>query len=93
MVWGKQAETCGRFLKKGRTVYVEGKLQTREYEDMNGNTRSITEIVASNIVFLGGGGGEPSGRAATDDGRTGQMYADPVRDPVTASIELEDVPF
>lgn len=93
VVWGKQAETCGRFLKKGRTVYVEGKLQTREYEDLNGNTRSTTEIVASNIVFLGGGGGEPSGRATADDGRAGQMYADPARDPVTASIEREDVPF
>ncbi len=94
VVWGKQAETCGRFLKKGRTVYVEGKLQTREYEDLNGNTRSITEIVASNIVFLGSGSsGEPLGKAAADDGRSGQMYADPVRDPVTASIEHEDVPF
>jgi single-strand DNA-binding protein len=43
-------------LKKGRTAYVEGRLQTREWQDKDGGKRTATEIVASNVVFLGGRG-------------------------------------
>ena len=54
-VWGEQAETCQKFLSKGRSVYIEGRLQTREYEK-DGQKRYSTEIVADRVVFLGGGG-------------------------------------
>ncbi len=53
-VWGKLAEICGKYLVKGRQVYVEGKLQTRSWED-NGQKKYSTEIVASTVQFLGGG--------------------------------------
>ncbi len=53
VVWGKLAEICGKYLAKGRQVYVEGRLQTRSWED-NGQKKYSTEIVASTVQFLGG---------------------------------------
>ena len=58
VAWGRTAELAAQYLSKGRTVYVEGRLQTREYEDSDGVKRRVTEVVASNITFLGGRGGE-----------------------------------
>ncbi|MFO1520302.1 MAG: single-stranded DNA-binding protein [bacterium] len=58
VVWGKLAELCGEYLAKGRTVYVEGRLQTRSWDDKDGNKRYTTEIVANTIQFLGGPSGE-----------------------------------
>ena len=54
VVWGKLAETCGKYLTKGRQVMVEGRLQTRSYEDRAGTRRFTTEIVAQHVQFLGG---------------------------------------
>jgi single-strand DNA-binding protein len=56
VVWGKRAEVCSKYLSKGRSVYVEGRIQTRTYDDKDGNKRYITEIVAQDVQFLGGGG-------------------------------------
>lgn len=67
VVWGKQAETCGQYLAKGRQVYVEGSIRSRQYDDKEGNKRYITEIVARDVRFLGGGGGG-GGKAAADSG-------------------------
>jgi single-strand DNA-binding protein len=53
-VWGKLAELCGKYLAKGRQVYVEGKLQTRSWED-NGQKKYATDIVASTVQFLSAG--------------------------------------
>jgi single-strand DNA-binding protein len=61
VVWGKSAENCGKFLAKGRSVYVDGRLQTREWNDKEGNKRYTTEIVANDIQFLGGGGARAGG--------------------------------
>ena len=55
VVWNKQAENCAKYLAKGRTVLVEGRLQTRSWEDKQGNKRYTTEIVAQNVQFVGGG--------------------------------------
>lgn len=54
VVWGKLAELCGKYLSKGRQAYVEGRLQTRSWEDQQGQKKYTTEIVASTIQFLGG---------------------------------------
>lgn len=54
VVWGKQAETCGQYLAKGRQCYVEGRLQTRSYDDKEGNKRYVTEVIANRVQFLGG---------------------------------------
>ncbi|MBI2350124.1 MAG: single-stranded DNA-binding protein [Deltaproteobacteria bacterium] len=63
VVWGKQGESCGQYLAKGRQVFVEGSIRTRTYDDKSGNKRYITEIVAQRVRFLGGGGGT---RVATE---------------------------
>ena len=54
VVWGKLAETCGQYLTRGRQVMVEGRLQTRGYEDQDGHKRFVTEIIAQQVQFLGG---------------------------------------
>jgi single-strand DNA-binding protein len=59
-IWGDQAEHCAKYLSKGREVYLEGKIQTRQY-DKDGEKRYSTEIVADRVVFLGGGGERSAG--------------------------------
>jgi single-strand DNA-binding protein len=60
-VWGDQAENCSKYLSKGRSVYIEGRLQTRSY-DKDGQKHYATDVVADRVVFLGsGGGGGPGG--------------------------------
>jgi single-strand DNA-binding protein len=67
VVWGKLAELCGEYLRKGRQCFVEGRLQTREYEDKEGRKAYSTEVVASNVVFLGGRGGASEAPAGSTD--------------------------
>jgi single-strand DNA-binding protein len=67
VVWGKTAENCGKFLDKGRQVYIEGRLQTREWQDKEGQKRYTTEIVAQTVQFLGGRGGEAGGGGGMGD--------------------------
>jgi single-strand DNA-binding protein len=71
-VWGDQAENCNKYLAKGRSVYIEGRLQTRSY-DKDGQKHYATDIVADRVVFLGsGGGGEGRGAGGGEGrGRTG----------------------
>lgn len=64
IVWGRIGENCAKYLTKGRPVLVEGRLQNRSYETQDGQKRTVTEIVADNVQFLGSG----SGRDAMDDG-------------------------
>ena len=69
VAWGKTAELCTKYLNKGRRVYVEGQLRTRDWEDKEGHKRQTTEIHAQTVQFLdsaqqGGGGG---GRARGDE--------------------------
>lgn len=52
VVWGKQAENINKYLKKGSKLALEGRIQTRNYDDQNGNKRYVTEIVAENVQFL-----------------------------------------
>ncbi len=65
VVFGRTAENCGQYLDKGRQVYVEGRLQTREWQDKEGQKRYTTEIVALTVQFLGGRGGETGGAAGS----------------------------
>jgi len=59
IVWGEQGENCGKYLAKGRTVYVEGKLQTRSWDDKDGTKKYATEIIADRVNFLGSGQKKP----------------------------------
>src|SRR5438067_6996640 len=62
VVWGKTGENCAQYLDKGRSVYVEGRLQTRSWDDKKtGEKRYATEIVAQTVQFLGGGAGAGEG--------------------------------
>ena len=54
VVWGPQAKNCEKYLTKGKGVLVEGRIQTRNYEDRQGNKRYVTEVVAQTVTFLGG---------------------------------------
>ncbi len=67
VVWGRQAESCGQYLSKGRQVYIEGSIRPRSYEDKEGNKRYITEIVAQRVQFLGGAGGSTRSGQSSDD--------------------------
>jgi single-strand DNA-binding protein len=79
VVWGKQGENCAQYLDKGRPVYVEGRLQTRSWDDKtSGEKRYMTEIVANSVQFLGGregggagGGGGGGGYGGPPRGRGG----------------------
>ena len=65
VVWGKMAEVCGQHLAKGRQVYIEGRLQTRSWDDKtSGQKKYSTEINANSVQFLGGGGGAGAGTGA-----------------------------
>jgi len=59
-VWGDQAEHCSKYLAKGRSVYVEGRLETRSWDDKDGSKRYSTEVVAERVKFLGGGKDKPA---------------------------------
>jgi single-strand DNA-binding protein len=66
VVWGKQAENCAKHLSKGRQVYVEGRLQTRSWDDPSGVKKYSTEIVANNVQFLGSANSERTTQAGGD---------------------------
>lgn len=83
VAWGRLGEICGEYLHKGKQVYVEGKMQTRAWEDRDGNKRYTTEVVAQAMQMLGAAGKE--GRA----GSTDERY--PVEEPVT--VPDDDIPF
>lgn len=67
-VWGEQAEHCSKYLAKGRSVYLEGRLQTRSWDDKDGQKRYATDIIADRVVFLGGGRGDDSGASSRNGG-------------------------
>ena len=86
VVWGRTGEMCAQYLSKGRTVYVEGRIQTREWEDKEVQKRRTTEINAQTVQFLGGprGSGGDSDRPQGDGGASGGGPAGPPED---------DIPF
>ncbi len=71
VAWSRLAEICAEYLKKGEKVYIEGSLQTRQWEDKDGNTKYTTEIKAAEMMMLGdggaGGGGGGGGSRGSDD--------------------------
>ena len=91
-LWGRQAETLQEYLLKGRQIYVEGNLQTRQWEDRDGNKRYSTDVRAERVVLLGGRGSGAGGGASAD------REASPERAPAGAGdgkVDLteDDIPF
>jgi single-strand DNA-binding protein len=87
VAWGRTAELCAQYLSKGRTVYVEGRLQTREWEDREGQKRRTTEINAQTVQFLGPRGSGPGGGESRD------ASASQAPEPSAASSSDDDIPF
>jgi single-strand DNA-binding protein len=90
VVYGKQAETCGQYLKKGRQVYVEGRISYRQYDAKDGSgKRYVTEIVAQRVQFLGGraGAGEPGEFGGGNRGGAGGGGDE------VPPMDDEDIPF
>jgi single-strand DNA-binding protein len=94
ILWGKQAESLQEYLTKGKQIYVEGRLQTRQWDDKDGNKRYTTEIKADRITLLGGGGG---GRSASGSGggmdRAGAPMGGGHDEPPMEPITEDDIPF
>ena len=88
-------ENCSKYLAKGRSVLVEGKLQTRNWEDKQGQKRYVTEIVAQNVQFVGGAsrGERPASQSAHNDygSSNGDHMETSFGGPETAG--LDDIPF
>jgi single-strand DNA-binding protein len=90
-LWGKQAEVAGEYLAKGKTVFIEGRLQTRKWTDRDGNEKYTTEIVGERMQMLGGkgdGGGGGAGRRSEAGGvaDTTAVYEEP-------PFQDDDIPF
>jgi len=81
VAFGKLAEVCGEYLSKGKQVYIEGRIRTRQWEDREGDKRSATEIVASRMQMLGAAEKQPAAPASAGNGHD-ELPADP-----------DDVPF
>jgi len=99
VAWRRLAEICAQYLSKGRQIYVEGHLQTRNWEGQDGGKRYRTEIVADNMIMLGDNRG---GGSNTQTQNKPQAQAAPAPQPVMAEagravsdeeIRIEDIPF
>lgn len=94
VVWGKLAELCNQYLAKGRQAFLEGRLQTRSWDDKDGNKRYTTEIMASTVQFIGG----PSANA-NQNANVDSSYAQPAAPQPEyqiasdASFAADDIPF
>jgi len=93
VVWDRLAEICNQYLTKGKLVYIEGALQTREWDDQDGNKRRTTEVRARDMVMLsssgdGAGGGQRKAAAAEGVGGSGTATSSS-----TSTITDDDIPF
>jgi single-strand DNA-binding protein len=92
VLWGKSAESLAEYLTKGKQIYVEGRLQTRQWDDKDGNKRYTTEIRGDRIVLLGGGGGRGGGMGRgtpTGEEMGGHAPGPDAAEPITD----DDIPF
>lgn len=97
VVWGKLAELCNQYLKKGRQAFIEGRLQTRSWEDRDGNKRYTTEIVANTVQFIGGAAERPAGqggeRPMPAQGNTTGVFEENHQVASDNSFAADDIPF
>ena len=100
VLWQRLAEIAGEYLKKGSKVYIEGRLQTRSWDDkQTGQKKYMTEVVANDLVLLGGrgeggsGGGNFQKRGAAAGNDFDQRGPEPEHAPADAGITDDDIPF
>jgi single-strand DNA-binding protein len=93
VLWGKTAESLNEYLTKGKQIYVEGRLQTRQWDDKDGNKRYTTEIRGDRIVLLSGGGGGMGAGAGRQQARaSGGAPEEAMMEP-GAELTDDDIPF
>src|SRR5205809_6215243 len=100
VLWGKSAESLSEYLTKGKQIYVEGRLQTRKWQDKDGNDKYTTEIRGDRIVLLGGGGGgggmggggQRAQRPAAVTSGGGGGDHEPMGEPIS-DLTDDDIPF
>ncbi len=90
VAWGRLAEICGEYLNKGSKVYIEGRIQTRKWQDQDGNDKYTTEIVAREMKMLSPRGGEGSGGSGYGSSSSPDSFPEP---PPGYGGTGEDVPF
>ncbi|PID87322.1 single-stranded DNA-binding protein [Candidatus Gracilibacteria bacterium] len=90
VLWGKLAEIAGQYLGKGRKVYIEGRLQTRNWEAQDGTKRYRTEIVGENLIMLGGKGESNNSDSTYQNESPAVKKAEPKAE---EDISIEDIPF
>jgi single-strand DNA-binding protein len=90
VAWARLAEICGEYLRKGSQVYVEGRIQTRDWEDKEGNKRQTTEIVALSMQMLGRRGGEAGGPPLGEESQAPRGGDDPLG---PSSGADDEIPF
>jgi len=93
VIWGKTAQSLHEYLTKGKQIYVEGRIQTREWEDKDKNKVKTTEIRADRIVLLGGGGGGGGDRGARGGGSNRSMDTPDTSDMPVEAPGDDDIPF
>src|SRR5262245_32396522 len=91
VLWGKTAESLAEYLTKGKQIYVEGRLQTRQWDDKDGNKRYTTEIRSDRVVLLSGGG--RSAPADRGDGGIAAPSGSGSSGPESAPLTDDDIPF
>ena len=92
VIWGRRAEGLQEYLRKGTQVYVEGRLQTRQWDDKDGNKRSTTEIRVDNLEFVGGRGGAEDGSRENFPGQKPNEELNAASSPAP-ELSDEDIPF
>lgn len=99
VAWGKLGEICGEYLSKGKQIFLEGRIQSREWEDQDGNKRTTYEIIANDIIMIGSSGSPqvrteesqrrplqpPQGKPIVPSGRVDDRHVPPPLD--------DDIPF
>ncbi|MBI4432212.1 MAG: single-stranded DNA-binding protein [Candidatus Omnitrophica bacterium] len=91
VVWGRMAETCGEYLKKGSPAFVEGRLQSRSWDGPDGQKRNATEVIAQNIQFLRASGGGPGKDKEASREEIGEIQLE--EPPLDMPAKSEDTPF
>lgn len=93
VAWGKLAEICGQYLKRGTKVFVEGRLQTRSWEDEGGTKHYRTEIVSNDMIILTPKGENTGGSSYGGENMTPAASAPKASSPAVDDISPEDLPF
>ncbi len=93
VMWGKLAEICSQYLHKGAKIYVEGRLQTREWTGQDGVKRYRTEIIGENMIMLDSKGAEGGAPTSFSNNQQPSGFNDAPQEVIEEEVKVEDIPF